>query len=122
MRAKLTLVALPFLLALVVAGDPPAAEGDAAIVATIEKGRDAFKAGKHQEAIEKPPEGDRAHPGDRVQGARRVPPRARRGAVGDGRGRHPERQLGSGESSFQWTQVSRRYTKKGEENGPRSTS
>lgn len=118
MRAKLALVALPFLLALVVAGDPPAAEGDAAIVATIEKGRDAFKAGKHQEAIENLQKAIGliqaiASKGLAVFLPARDAEQWEMAEVDTQNGN-----WGSGESSFQWTQVSRRYTKKGEEGGP----
>ena len=117
MRAKLVLVSLPLLLALVVAGDPPP-EGEAAILESIDKGRDAFKAGKHQDAIESLQKAIGLIQAIASKGLAAFLPTRDAEQWETGEVETQNGNWGSGESSFQWTQVSRRYTKKGEDDGP----
>lgn len=121
MRAKLMLLALPFLFALVFAGDPPAPAGEAEVLENIDKGREAFKAGKSHEAI------------DHLQKAISLIQKASMANLATFLPTRDEKvwemgeiestggNWGTGEGSFQWTQVSRRYTKKGVEDGPEVT-
>jgi hypothetical protein len=115
MRAKLFLLALPLLFAPALAGD---AEDEAAVLAAIDKGREAFKTGKPQEAIESLQKAIGLIQAKAMKNlATFLPARDEKdwemGEVDTQQGN-----WGSGEQSFQWTQVSRRYTKKGAEDGP----
>lgn len=115
MRAKLFFLALPLLFGPAIAGD---AEDEAAVLAAIDKGREAFKAGKPQEAIESLQKAIGLIQAKAMKNlATFLPARDEKewemGEVDTQQGN-----WGSGEQSFQWTQVSRRYTKKGAEDGP----
>ncbi len=115
MRAKLFLLALPLLFAPALAGD---AEDEAAVLAAIDKGREAFQAKKPQEAIESLQKAIGLIQAKAMKNlATFLPARDDKewelGEVDTQQGN-----WGSGEQSFQWTQVSRRYTKKGAEDGP----
>jgi hypothetical protein len=115
MRTKLLILALPLLFAPALAGD---AEDEAAVLAAIDKGREAFQAGKPQEAIESLQKAIGLIQAKAMRNlATFLPARDDKewemGEVDTQQGN-----WGSGEQSFQWTQVSRRYTKKGAEDGP----
>jgi hypothetical protein len=115
MRAKLFLLALPLLFGPALAGD---AEDEALVLAAIDKGRESFKAGKPQEAIEQLQKAIGLIQSKAMKNlATFLPARDDKdwevGEVDTQQGN-----WGSGEQSFQWTQVSRRYTKKGAEDGP----
>ncbi len=117
MRVRLTLVALPLLFALVLAGDPPA-EGDPAIVAAIDKGREAFKAGKDQEAIENLQKAIGLIQAKAMKGLAAFLPSRDETQWEMGEVESQSGNWGSGETAFTWSQVSRRYTKKGGDGGP----
>jgi len=116
MRLTLTLVALPLLLAAVLAGDP--AED---VLAAIDKGREAFNAGKDQEAIEQLQKAIGLIQAKALKGLEAfLPTRDERewemGEIDSQSGN-----WGSGETAFVWSQVQRRYTKKGSDDGPEVT-
>jgi len=106
---------LPF--AFVLAGDPPEGGDDAAVLAAIDKGRAAFVAGKHQEAV------------DLLQKAiGLIQEKALAGLASFLPGRDPAQwemgevdsvsgSWGAGKNAFQWTQVTRTYDRKGSEDG-----
>ena len=122
MRNKLTFVVVLLLpLALVLAGDPPAAGDDAAVLASIDKGRAAFVAGNHQQAIEHLQAAigliqERALAGLASFLPARNPAQWEMGEVDSVSGN-----WGAGKSAFQWTQVTRTYDRKGAEDGPSVT-
>jgi hypothetical protein len=115
MRAERLVLSLPLLLAPAIAG---VAEDEALVLAAIDKGREAFKAGKPQEAIENL---QKAIGLIQAKGMRSLatflPARDEKewelGEVDTQQGN-----WGSGEQSFQWTQATRRYVKKNAEDGP----
>lgn len=118
MRAKLLVLALPLLFGPALAGD---AEDEAAVLAAIEKGREAVRAGKPQEAIEQLQKAIGLIQAKAMKNlATFLPVRDDKewemGEVDTQQGN-----WGTGDQSFQWTQVSRRYTKKGAEGGPEVT-
>ena len=114
MRTKLTLLALPLLFALALAGDPAV---DEAILASIDKGREAAKAGKDQEAIESLQKAIGLIQKKGMKNLATFLPARDEKTWDMGEVDTQTGNWGSGEQSFQWSQVSRRYTKKGDESG-----
>jgi hypothetical protein len=116
MRAKLTLLASVRLLALLGAG-AMAGDGDG-ILAAIDQGREAFQAGKDQEAIAKLQKAIGLIQARAIQALGKFLP-ARDAAQWDaGEVESQAGNWGSGETAFQWSQVTRSYTKKGVDDGP----
>jgi hypothetical protein len=118
MRVKLTLFALPLLLVFALAGDPPA---DEAVVAAIDKGREAFKAGRDQEAIEQLQKAIGLIQAKAMKGLEAFLPTRDAEKWEAGEIDSQSGNWGSGETAFTWSQVQRRYTKKGVEDGPEVT-
>lgn len=115
MRAKLAFLALPLLLGPVVAGD---SEDEAQVLAAIDKGREAVKAGKPQEAIDHLQKAIGLIQAKAMKGlATFLPARDEKewelGEVDSQSG-----SWGSGEQAFQWSQVQRHYSKKDADDGP----
>lgn len=120
MRSRLTLFALPLLLALAVAGDPPA-EGDEAVLAAIDKGREAFKAGRDQEAIENLQKAIGLIQAKAMKGLAAFLPSRDEAQWEMGEIDSQSGNWGSGETAFTWSQVQRRYTRRGVDDGPEVT-
>jgi hypothetical protein len=118
MRTKILILALPLLFAPALAGD---AEDEAAILAAIEKGREALQAQKPQEAIESLQKAIGLIQAKAMKNLATFLPARDEQEWEMGEVDTQQGNWGSGEQSFQWTQVSRRYTKKGAENGPEVT-
>ena len=114
MRTKLTLLALPLLFALALAGDPTPEE---AILSAIDKGREAFRGGKDQEAIESLQKAIGLIQKKGMKNLATFLPARDEKTWDMGEVDTQTGNWGSGEQSFQWSQVSRRYTKKGDESG-----
>jgi hypothetical protein len=119
MRVSPVLVALPVLLSLAVAGDPPAPANEAEIVEHIDKGREALKAGNSREAI------------DHLQKAISLIQKTTLANLATFLPTRDERQWEMGEIektggnwasedgvNYQWTQVTRNYRKKGSDDAP----
>ncbi len=115
MRFRLALLALPLLLVLALAGDPPA-DGEA-VLAAIDKGREAFKAGRDQEAIEQLQKAIGLIQAKAIKGLSAFLPARDEKEWDLGEIDTQTGNWGSGEQSFQWSQVQRSYTKKGAEEG-----
>lgn len=115
MRTKLTLFALPLLFALALAGDPAA---DEAILASIDKGREAAKAGKDQEAIEALQKAIGLIQAKGRKSLEAFLPTRDAAEWEMGEIDSQSGNWGSGETAFTWSTVQRRYTKKGVEDGP----
>jgi len=114
MRAKLVLLTLPFIFLPVLAGD----DGDEAVLAAIDKGREAVKAGKPQEAIELLQKAIGMIQAKAAKGLATFLPTRDEKVWEMGEVETQQGNWGSGDQSFQWSQVQRRYTKKGQEDGP----
>jgi hypothetical protein len=111
MRKALVVFSVPFFFGVVRAGDPPA--GDEAILAAIDKGREAAKAGKGQEAIEHLQKAIGMIQAKTMKGLASFLPSRDAAQWEMGEVDSQTGNWGSGEQSFQWSQVQRRYTKKG---------
>ncbi|HEX5138255.1 MAG TPA: hypothetical protein VFY93_14860, partial [Planctomycetota bacterium] len=114
MRAKLVLATLPLIFGPALAGD----DGDEAVLAAIDKGREAVKAGRTQEAIEELQKAIGLIQAKATRGLATFLPTRDEKAWEMGEVETQQGNWGSGDQSFQWSQVNRRYTKKGAENGP----
>lgn len=119
MRKTLLLVSLPLFLGLARAGDPPA--DDAQVLAAIDKGREAVKAGKPQEAIEQLQKAIGLIQEKAMKGLASFLPSRDETKWEMGEVESQSGNWGSGEQAFQWSQVTRRYTKKGADDGPEVT-
>lgn len=115
MRPRLSLFALPLLFALALAGDPAPEE---AILDAIDKAREAVKTGKDQEAITQLQKAIGLIQAKAMKGLSAFLPTRDEKEWEMGEIDTQTGNWGSGEQSFQWSQVSRHYKKKGADDGP----
>lgn len=118
MRARLTLLALPLLFALALAGD---AAPEEAILSAIDKGREAVKAGNDQEAIEQLQKAIGLIQAKTMKGLEAFLPARDAKEWETGEVESQSGNWGTGETAFVWSQVQRRYTKKNVDGGPEVT-
>jgi len=116
MRATYVLSVLPLLLA------PILGQGDdSAVLAAIDKGREAVKSGKAQEAVEHLQRAIGLLQAMATKGLASFLPTRDEKVWEMGEVESQNGNWGAGEQAFQWSQVTRRYTKKETEGGPEVT-
>jgi len=120
MRAKLMLLSLPLVVAAALAGDT-ADSTDAKVLAAIDQAREAYKAGKPHDAIDQLQKAIGLIQAEAMKGLATFLPNRDEKECELGEVESQNGNWGSGEQAFQWSQVQRRYTKKGVDDGPEVT-